>query len=174
MRHAYEDRILADALDLAPRNKQILRFTKAKEKYKAEHEGELRRFYMLKRKLKEKGFENITTLEIPITVTSIEEYAFRHCNSLNSISVTEGNSKYYVESQGALIETTSSISSNSIPSRKSATLAVSSTVSSLSFVSKYLNSMLFLIAKISGYNLTKKLKKYEQILCTNKKFFTNV
>lgn len=33
------------------------RFTKAKEKYKAEHDGELRRFYMVKRKLKEKGFE---------------------------------------------------------------------------------------------------------------------
>ena len=32
-------------------------FTKAKEKYKAEHEGELRRFYMVKRKLKESGFE---------------------------------------------------------------------------------------------------------------------
>lgn len=37
--------------------KEKYRFTKAKEKYKAEHEGELRRFYMVKRKLKEKGFE---------------------------------------------------------------------------------------------------------------------
>lgn len=33
------------------------RFAKAREKYKAEHEGELRRFYVTKRKLKEKGFE---------------------------------------------------------------------------------------------------------------------
>lgn len=32
-------------------------FTKAKERYKAEHESELRRFYMVKRKLKESGFE---------------------------------------------------------------------------------------------------------------------
>ena len=37
--------------------KEKYRFTKAKEKYKVEHEGELRRFYMVKRKLKEKGFE---------------------------------------------------------------------------------------------------------------------
>ena len=37
--------------------KEKYRFTKAKEKYKAEYEGELRRFYMVKRKLKEKGFE---------------------------------------------------------------------------------------------------------------------
>ena len=37
--------------------KEKYRFTKAKEKYKAEHEGELRRFHMIKRKLKEKGFE---------------------------------------------------------------------------------------------------------------------
>ena len=37
--------------------KEKYRFTKAKEKYKAEHESELRRFYMVKRKLKEKGFE---------------------------------------------------------------------------------------------------------------------
>ena len=37
--------------------KEKYRFTKAKEKYKSEHEGELRRFYMAKRKLKEKGFE---------------------------------------------------------------------------------------------------------------------
>ena len=37
--------------------KEKYRFAKAKEKYKAEHEGELRRFYMVKRKLKEKGFE---------------------------------------------------------------------------------------------------------------------
>ena len=37
--------------------KEKYRFTKAKEKYKAEHEGELRQFYMVKRKLKEKGFE---------------------------------------------------------------------------------------------------------------------
>lgn len=33
------------------------RFTKAREKYKAEHESELRRFYMVKRKLKDAGFE---------------------------------------------------------------------------------------------------------------------
>ena len=37
--------------------KEKYHFTKAKEKYKAEHEGKLRRFYMVKRKLKEKGFE---------------------------------------------------------------------------------------------------------------------
>ena len=37
--------------------KEKYRFAKAKEKYKAEHESELRRFYMAKRKLKEKGFE---------------------------------------------------------------------------------------------------------------------
>lgn len=37
--------------------KEKYRFTRAKEKYKAEHEGELRRFYMVKRKLKESGFE---------------------------------------------------------------------------------------------------------------------
>lgn len=37
--------------------KEKYRFTKAKESYKAEHESELRRFYMVKRKLKEKGFE---------------------------------------------------------------------------------------------------------------------
>lgn len=37
--------------------KEKYRFTKVKEKYKAEHEGELRRFYMAKRNLKEKGFE---------------------------------------------------------------------------------------------------------------------
>ena len=37
--------------------KEKYRFTKAKEKYKAEHESDLRRFYMVKRKLKEKGFE---------------------------------------------------------------------------------------------------------------------
>ena len=37
--------------------KEKYRFTKAKETYKAEHEGELRRFYMVKRKLKESGFE---------------------------------------------------------------------------------------------------------------------
>ena len=36
--------------------KEKYRFTKDKEKYKSEHEGELRRFYMVKRKLKEKGF----------------------------------------------------------------------------------------------------------------------
>lgn len=40
-------------------------FTKAKEKYKAEHEGELRRFYMVKRKLKESGFEKILFLWMP-------------------------------------------------------------------------------------------------------------
>lgn len=33
------------------------RFTKAREKYKAEHESELRRFYMVKRNLKDAGFE---------------------------------------------------------------------------------------------------------------------
>ena len=33
------------------------RFAKAREKYKAEHESELRRFYMVKRKLKDAGFE---------------------------------------------------------------------------------------------------------------------
>lgn len=37
--------------------KEKYRFTKAKEKYKAEHESELRQFYMVKRKLKEQGFE---------------------------------------------------------------------------------------------------------------------
>lgn len=37
--------------------KEKYRFIKAKEKYKAEHEGELHWFYMVKRKLKEKGFE---------------------------------------------------------------------------------------------------------------------
>lgn len=37
--------------------KEKYRFTKAKETYKAEHDSELRRFYMVKRKLKEKGFE---------------------------------------------------------------------------------------------------------------------
>ena len=38
--------------------KEKYRFTKAKDKYKAEHDSELHRFYMIKRKLKEKGFEN--------------------------------------------------------------------------------------------------------------------
>lgn len=33
------------------------RFVKAKEAYQADHESELRRFYMVKRRLKEKGFE---------------------------------------------------------------------------------------------------------------------
>mgnify|MGYP004640883137 FL=1 len=37
--------------------KEKYRFIKAKEKYKSEHEGELHRFYMVKRKLKESGFE---------------------------------------------------------------------------------------------------------------------
>ena len=37
--------------------KDKYRFTKAKETYKAEHDSEFRRFYMVKRKLKEKGFE---------------------------------------------------------------------------------------------------------------------
>ena len=37
--------------------KEKYRFAKAKEKYKAAHESELRRFYMAKRKLKENGFE---------------------------------------------------------------------------------------------------------------------
>lgn len=37
--------------------KEKYRFIKARERYKAEHEGELRRFYMVKRKLKEKGFD---------------------------------------------------------------------------------------------------------------------
>ncbi|MBR5485181.1 MAG: MobA/MobL family protein [Oscillospiraceae bacterium] len=40
--------------------KEKYRFAKAKEKYKAEHESELRRFYMIKRKFKEKGFEKHT------------------------------------------------------------------------------------------------------------------
>jgi len=33
------------------------RFAKAKEAYQAAHESELRRFYMVRRRLKEKGFE---------------------------------------------------------------------------------------------------------------------
>lgn len=37
--------------------KEKYRFTKAKEKYKSEHEGELRRFYRVKRRLQEKGVE---------------------------------------------------------------------------------------------------------------------
>lgn len=37
--------------------KEKYRFTKAKEKYKSEHEGELRRFYMVKRRLQERGVE---------------------------------------------------------------------------------------------------------------------
>lgn len=37
--------------------KEKYRFVKAKEKYKSEHESELRRFYMVKRRLQEKGFE---------------------------------------------------------------------------------------------------------------------
>ena len=37
--------------------KEKYRFAKAKEKYKAEHDSELRRFQMVKRKLKEQGFE---------------------------------------------------------------------------------------------------------------------
>lgn len=37
--------------------KDKYRFKKAKEKYQAEHDTELRRFYMVKRKLKEAGFE---------------------------------------------------------------------------------------------------------------------
>lgn len=37
--------------------KDKYRFTKAKETYKAEHDSEFRRFYMVKRKLKEKRFE---------------------------------------------------------------------------------------------------------------------
>ena len=37
--------------------KEKYRFIKAKERYKEEHESELRRFYMVKRKLKESGFE---------------------------------------------------------------------------------------------------------------------
>ena len=37
--------------------KEKYRFSKAKEKYKAAHDSELRRFYMVKRKLKDKGFE---------------------------------------------------------------------------------------------------------------------
>ena len=40
--------------------KEKYRFAKAKEKYKAAHESELRRFYMAKRKLKENGFEQET------------------------------------------------------------------------------------------------------------------
>ena len=37
--------------------KEKYRFAKAKEKYKSEHESELRRFYMVKRRLQEKGLE---------------------------------------------------------------------------------------------------------------------
>lgn len=37
--------------------KEKYRFAKAKEKYKSEHEGELHRFYMVKRRLQEKGLE---------------------------------------------------------------------------------------------------------------------
>ena len=37
--------------------KEKYKFKKIKEKYQAEHEAELRRFYMVKRKLKEAGFE---------------------------------------------------------------------------------------------------------------------
>lgn len=37
--------------------KEKYRFAKAKEKYKTEHDSELRRFHMVKRKLKEQGFE---------------------------------------------------------------------------------------------------------------------
>lgn len=37
--------------------KEKYRFKKSKEKYQAEHDTELRRFYMVKRKLKEAGFE---------------------------------------------------------------------------------------------------------------------
>jgi hypothetical protein len=37
--------------------KEKYRFAKAKEAYKTAHDSELRRFYMVKRKLKEKGFE---------------------------------------------------------------------------------------------------------------------
>ena len=33
------------------------RFAKARDKYKTEHESEIRRFYMVKRKLKDAGFE---------------------------------------------------------------------------------------------------------------------
>ena len=49
----------------------------------------------------------IETLVIPSSVSSIGLYAFRHCDSLSSIQVTEGNTKYSVESQGGLIEKTS-------------------------------------------------------------------
>ena len=37
--------------------KEKYHFARAREKYKVEHESELRRFYMVKRRLKEKGFE---------------------------------------------------------------------------------------------------------------------
>lgn len=37
--------------------KEKYKFKKAKEKYKAEHESELRRFYTVKRKLQEAGFD---------------------------------------------------------------------------------------------------------------------
>lgn len=47
-----ELKLIADEL-----KKEKYRFSKAKEKYKAAHDSELRRFYMVKRKLKEKGFE---------------------------------------------------------------------------------------------------------------------
>ena len=37
--------------------KEKYRFARAREKYKVKHESELHRFYMVKRRLKEKGFE---------------------------------------------------------------------------------------------------------------------
>lgn len=55
----YLAQLLSDAHAL--RNQTAMTYArgkaKAKEKYKAEHESELRRFYMVKRKLKESGFE---------------------------------------------------------------------------------------------------------------------
>lgn len=59
LQHLMEDAKTYAALKpvLDEMKKEKYRFTRAKEKYTAEHEGELRRFYMVKRKLKESGFE---------------------------------------------------------------------------------------------------------------------
>ena len=46
-----------DSMSFDELKKEKYRFTKAKEKYKSEHEGELRRFYMVKRRLQERGVE---------------------------------------------------------------------------------------------------------------------
>ena len=59
--------------------KDKYRFTKTKESYKAEHESELRRFYMVKRKLKEKGFEKepfpLETWKSELTELTVENQA---------------------------------------------------------------------------------------------------